>query len=138
MPAVPQAAGRALDAATADLLARYVQQVHKLNGMLSTPASSTCPAGRSLAHAGSGPDPDTLASVGSGLIASMTRAALRLQLTAEAPEAAITLDARHLILRPPRHPGLALHAVLDKQHANLTLARLQLQRLDEIFDEAGD
>lgn len=138
MPAVPQAAGRTLDAATAELLARYVQQVHKLNGMLDACVFDVS-SGRSLAHAGSAPGPDTLASVGSGLIASMTRAALRLQLTAEAPEAAITLDARHLILRPlPRHPGLALHAVLDKQHANLTLARLQLQRLDEIFDEAGD
>ena len=33
------------------------------------------------------------------------------------------------MLRPvPRHPGLALHAVLDKSDANLTLARLQVQR----------
>ena len=34
-----------------------------------------------------------------------------------------------------KHPGLALHAVLDKTHANLTLARLQVQRMDALFDE---
>ena len=137
MPAVTPTTGPVHDAATVELLTRYVQQVHKLNGMLDACVFETS-NGRSLAHAGSAPDADTLGSVGSGLIASMTRAALRLQLTAEAPDAAITLDARHLILRPvPRHPGLVLHAVLDKEHANLTLARLQIQRLDEIFDESG-
>ena len=137
MPAVTPTTGPVHDAATVALLTRYVQQVHKLNGMLDACVFEAS-NGRSLAHAGSAPDPDTLGSVGSGLIASITRAALRLQLTAELPDAAITLDARHLILRPvPRHPGLILHAVLDKEHANLTLARLQIQRLDELFDEAG-
>ena len=43
------------------------------------------------------------------------------------PEAAITLGAHHLLLRGvPRNPGLAMHAVLDKTSANLTLARLQV------------
>ena len=137
MPAVPRATGQVLDAATVESLNRYVQQVHKLNGVLDACVFESS-SGRSLAHAGSATDADTLGSVGSGLIASMTRAALRLQLTADAPEAAITLDARHVILRPlPRHPGFALHAVLDKKHANLTLARLQIQRLDELFDDAS-
>jgi len=50
--------------------------------------------------------------------------------------AAITLGAHHLLLRAvPKHPGFALHAVLDKTHANLTLARLQILRMDAIFDE---
>ena len=94
--------------------------------------------GRSLAHSGNAPDPDALGATGSGLLASVTRAALRLQLGAEAPDAALTLDARHIVLRPvPRHPGLVLFALLDREHANLTLARLQIQRLDELFDEAG-
>ena len=53
------------------------------------------------------------------------------------PEAAITLDTHHLLLRPvPGHPGLALHAVFDKGTANLTLARLQVLRLDALFEEA--
>ncbi len=52
------------------------------------------------------------------------------------PEAAITLGSHHLLLRAvPRHPGLALHAVLDKSHANLTLARLQIGRMDATFDD---
>ena len=137
MPAVPQTTGQTIDAPTAELLLRYVQQVHKLNGVLDACVFDAS-SGRSVAHAGSAPDADLLGSVGSGLLASLTRAALRLALTAELPEAAVTLDARHLVLRPvPRHPGLMLQAVLDKQHANLTLARLQIQRLDELFDEAA-
>ncbi|HRI18595.1 MAG TPA: hypothetical protein PL196_08745, partial [Burkholderiaceae bacterium] len=133
--AVPQATGVSLDAGTTALLQRYVEQLHKLNGMLDACVFEAS-SGHSVVHVGSAPDAGLLGSVGSGLLASVTRAALRMQLAAEPTEAAITLDARHLLLRPvPRHPGLMLHAVLDKQHANLTLARLQIQRLDEIFDE---
>ena len=52
------------------------------------------------------------------------------------PEAAVTLGSHHLLLRGvPRNPGLAVHAVLDKTRANLTLARLQILRLDALFDE---
>jgi len=36
----------------------------------------------------------------------------------------------------PRNPGLAMHAVLDKTSANLTLARLQVLRMDSLFEEA--
>ena len=68
----------------------------------------------------------------------MTRAALRLQLTAEAPEAAITLDARHLILRPAPPPGHGAARRARQAARQPDPARLQLQRLDEIFDEAGD
>ena len=53
------------------------------------------------------------------------------------PEAAISLGAHHLLLRGvPRNPGLAMHAVLDKASANLTLARLQVLRMDSLFEEA--
>ena len=49
------------------------------------------------------------------------------------PEAAITLGAHHLLLRGvPSNPGLAMHAVLDKTSANLTLARLQVLRMDAV------
>jgi hypothetical protein len=47
------------------------------------------------------------------------------------PELALTLDAHHLLLRAvPAHPQRMLIAVLDRQLANLTLARMQIQRLD--------
>jgi hypothetical protein len=48
----------------------------------------------------------------------------------------LTLGSHHLLLRGvPKNPGLAMHAVLDKTSANLTLARLQIMRLDAVFDE---
>jgi len=37
----------------------------------------------------------------------------------------------------PGRPGLAMHAVLDRSVANLTLVRLQLQRLDVLLGD-GD
>ncbi len=47
------------------------------------------------------------------------------------PDAAVTLTSHHLVLHPlPGHPGIILHAVLDASVANLTLARMQLQRVD--------
>jgi hypothetical protein len=53
------------------------------------------------------------------------------------PEAAITLGSHHLLLRAvPGHPRLALHAALDKASANLTLVRLQVQRLDGLLTGA--
>jgi hypothetical protein len=135
MPPTPQTQAPVTDGATGDLLARYVQQLQRLGGMLCA-CVFEAGSGYSLAYAGSGPQADTLGAVGSGLLASLTRAALRLQDGAEMPDAAITLDARHLVLRPvPRHPGLVLLALLDRQHANLTLARLQIQRMDELFGD---
>ena len=53
-----------------------------------------------------------------------------------APDAAITLAGHHVLLRTvPARRGLAMHAVLDKAQANLTLVRLRLQRLDLLREE---
>ena len=135
MPAAPHSATPQPDSATSELLARYVAQLMRLNGMLCACVFESN-SGFSLAHAGGGPEADTLGSVGSGLLASVTRAALRLQDGAALPDAAITLDARHVVLRAvPQHPGLVLFALLDRQQANLTLARLQIQRMDELFGD---
>jgi len=137
MPAVPQTPthGETLDPATSELLARYAEQMCRLNGVLECCVFEAA-SGRNVAHAGNAHDADSLASAGASLLASVVRSARRLNLACELPEAAITLDSRHLILRPvPRHPALMLHAVLDKSHANLTLARLQILRMDEMFDE---
>ncbi len=135
MPATAQAAGPQLDAAATELMARYVEQISRLNGMLDVCVFEGA-SGRSVAQAGSPADAETLGSVGSGLLASIARASLRLGLTSGLADAAITIDSRHLILRSvPRHAALMLHAVLDKQTANLTLARLQILRMDEMFDE---
>ena len=55
------------------------------------------------------------------------------------PDAAITLGSHHQLLRAvPGRPGLALHGVLDRSLANLTLVRLQLQRLDLLLADDDD
>jgi hypothetical protein len=137
MPAAAPTPGARLDAAaTTALMARYVEQLGKLNGMLDCCVFEAA-SGRSIAHSSGTPEASNLASAGASLLAAITRAGHRLGLETGLPDVAITLETRHLVLRPvPRHPHLMLHAVLDKSHANLTLARLQIQRTDEVFDNA--
>ena len=115
---------------------RYVRQLSELNGIISCcvfelaerPARSPTPA--------PAPAPPRSRRTAATLLASMMAASRGARLRPCPPEAAVTLGAHHLLLRGvPRHPGLALHAVLDKTSANLTLARLQMQRLDVLFDE---
>lgn len=122
------------DDALAARMSHYVQQLHKLNGMLDCCVFEVA-SGKRIAHAGETIAADNLASAATALVGAIVRAGRRLGLGTELPEAAITLETRHLVLRGvPRHPELMLHAVLDKQHSNLTLARLQIQRMDDIFD----
>jgi hypothetical protein len=133
MPQVPTAKARV---AATGLLERYVQQLSELTGMVSVCVFELS-TGRDVTHAGANPAASELGSHGAELVASITGTCRALGLGHAIPEAAITLGAHHLLLRPvPKHPGLALHAVLDKTHANLTLARLQVQRMDALFDEA--
>lgn len=136
MPAVPTSKQRqGAPLASASVLERYVHQLGELTGMVSCCVFELS-SGRPLAHAGASPGADDLASHGTELLASIAGTCRAMGLGHAIPDAAITLGAHHLLLRAvPRHPGLALHAVLDKTHANLTLARLQVQRMDAIFDE---
>lgn len=136
MPAVPTSRERpAAPAATGGVLDRYVHQLGELTGMVSCCVFELS-SGRPLAHAGASPGADDLAGHGTELLASIAGTCRAMGLGHAIPDAAITLGAHHLLLRAvPKHPGLALHAVLDKTHANLTLARLQVQRMDAIFDE---
>jgi hypothetical protein len=135
MPAVPGAASRA--AMPRDTLSRYVQQLSELTGMVSVCIFEVA-TGRDLLHAGASPGAVDLAEHGSELLAAMLSTSRTLGLGHALPEAAITLGAHHLVLRAvPKHTGIAMHAVLDKTHANLTLARLQIMRMDAIFDESA-
>jgi hypothetical protein len=134
MPQVPTAKARP---AASGVLERYVQQLGELTGMVSVCVFELA-TGRDVAHAGASPAASELGEHGAELVASITSTCRALGLGHAIPEAAITLGAHHLVLRPlPKHPGLALHAVLDKTHANLTLARLQIGRMDSLFDEAA-
>ena len=133
MPSVPTQSSR--EAASRDPLSRYVQQLSELTGMVSVCLFEVA-TGHDLMHAGASPGPEDLATHGSDLLAAMLITSRTLGLGHALPEAAITLGAHHLVLRAvPKHPGLAVHAVLDKTHANLTLARLQIMRMDALFDE---
>jgi hypothetical protein len=133
MPPTQSAASRA--AAPRDALSRYVQQLSELTGMVSVCIFEVA-TGRDLLHAGASPGAADLAEHGSELLAAMLSTSRTLGLGHALPEAAITLGAHHLVLRAvPKHTGLAMHAVLDKTHANLTLARLQIMRMDALFDE---
>ncbi len=83
-----------------------------------------------LAHAGGLPAADRLAIQGGLLVDAMANAARALGLGSTPPEAAITIGQQHLLLRPvPGHPGLVLHLVLQASASNLTLARMQLERV---------
>jgi hypothetical protein len=134
MPTIAPAASAPTMPAT--LIERYVKQVSDLNGVISC-CVFDIQTGRSIAHAGANPGAIELSTQGNSLIAAMMAASRGLGLGHAVPEAAITLGGHHLLLRGvPRNPGLAVHAVLDKASANLTLARLQLLRMDAMFDES--
>lgn len=135
MPTVPAAGARAAAAAPESVLDRYVQQLIELGGMVSCCIFDVA-TGREITHAGASPGAADLASHGTELLAAIGATSRKLGLGHTLPEAAITLGSHHLLIRAvPRHPGLALHAVLDKAQANLTLARLQVLRLDSVFEE---
>jgi hypothetical protein len=129
-PATPTATGDAL-------LTTYLRKCGELKGMISCCIFELATQ-RTLGHIGGRPGPAGLAAHGASLMASMAEAAQALHLGEAAPDAAITLGSHHVLLRAvPARRGLAMHAVLDKAQANLTLVRLQLQRLDLMLEEAA-
>jgi hypothetical protein len=86
---------------------------------------------RALAHRGARPDAARLVAQGVRLFSALAETGRGLGLGPSQPDAAVTLTGHHLLLHPlPGHPGIVLHAVLDASVANLTLARMQLQRVD--------
>jgi hypothetical protein len=132
MPVVAPAGTRPVEPKS--VLDRYVQQLCELPGVVSCCVFDVA-TGMEVTHAGASPSATDLAAHGKSLLAAMGATSAALGLGRVLPDAAITLGSLHLLLRAvPRHPGLALHAALDKTHANLTLARLQIQRMDAIFD----
>jgi hypothetical protein len=132
MPSVRPSAS--FEATAHNLLERYVHQLSELPGMVSCCVFDVN-SGLEVAHAGASPGAADLAMHGKALLAGMSASSRTLGLGHTLPEAAITLGSHHLLLRAvPGHPGLALHAALDKAQANLTLVRLQVQRMDALFD----
>ena len=113
--------------------AEYAQRCAALRGVVSC-CVFDLPSQQPLAHAGGAPAAQVLAVQGSLLMQWMNEAAhavgLPLGPGMVLPEAALSFGRHHLLLRPvPGQPGLVLHVVLQASSANLTLARLQLDRV---------
>jgi hypothetical protein len=118
------------------MLQRYVRLLSALNGMRSCCVFNVA-SGARLAHSGNSHSATELGRQGQKLLEAMSAASQTLGSGDAMPEAAITLGAHHLLLRAiPKHPQAALHAVFDKATTNLTLARLQVLRLDALFEDA--
>ena len=84
-----------------------------------------------LAAAGGPPSAERLAQHGAVLLGQMSDASRALGLGQSRAEASVTTASHHLILRPvPGHPGVALHLVVSATTGNLTLARMQLERIE--------
>lgn len=108
----------------------YLQACQAIKGLVSACVFDYRTV-QALAHRGARPDPERLVAQGMHLFGAMAESSRALGLGASQPDAAITLTGHHLLLHPlPGHPGIILHAVLDASVANLTLARMQLQRVD--------
>ncbi len=70
------------------------------------------------------------------MFAALAAGAQALGLGAAPPETALTLAGHYLVLRPlPGHPGVLLHAVIDRSATALVLALRHLERLDETLGE---
>jgi hypothetical protein len=84
-----------------------------------------------LAHAGGSPSAQRLAQQGTALLSTMADAARALGLGNLRGEAALSTTSHHLLLRAVAgHPGVAVHLVLLASSGNLTLARMQLERIE--------
>jgi hypothetical protein len=117
-----------------EVLDVYVHQVCELNGVVGC-CVFDIGSGLPVASSGSGAPPAELARHGRTLLSAMGSSSRALGLGHTLPDAAITLGSHHLLLRSvDKHSGMALITVLDRTNANLTLARLQIERLDPLLD----
>jgi hypothetical protein len=108
----------------------YVERCLEVRGAISGCVFDTH-SKQALAYAGSMPAADRLAQQGSALLVAMSDVTRALGLGPARAEAAISTPNHHLVLRPiPGHPGVALHLVLSANGGNLTLAKMQLERID--------
>jgi len=116
-------------APTSPRWADYVQRCAAVKGVMSCCVFDLA-SQRPLAHAGTTPPPDALASQGTALLDAMSMATKALGLGGVTPEAAISIGPQHLLLRPvPGHAGIVLHLVLHASANNFTLARMQVDRI---------
>lgn len=93
---------------------------------------------KALAQAGGPPASDRLAQQGAALLAQMNDATRALGLGTTRGDAAVSTSTHHLLLRAvPGHVGIVLHLVLSASTGNLTLARMQLDRIEAPPERRG-
>ncbi len=77
-------------------------------------------------------DGQAFAGHGTRLANSLRAAALGLHLPGRIPDAAMTFDDHHVLVRPvPGHGHLAFIAILGREEANVVVARLKLHRIEK-------
>ncbi len=83
-------------------------------------------------------DPKGFAGHGARLANSLRAAALGFQIPGRVPDASMTFDEHHVLVRPvPGQDHLAFVAILAREDANVVVARLKLQRIEKtVFPEA--
>ena len=87
---------------------------------------------RALAYTGAQRLAERLAAKGAMLHAVMLDTAQVLGLPGGHPDAAVTLAAHYLLIRPmPGQPQFCVHLVLDRHHGNVGLARAELHKIDQ-------
>lgn len=127
---LPETAAAAADSTSSGRWRAYLEACSALKGLVSACVFDYRSA-KPLAHRGSRPEAAKLVAQGVRLYGALADSGRQLGLGPSQPDAAVTLTGHHLLLHPlPGHPGIILHAVLDASIANLTLARMQLQRVD--------
>lgn len=85
---------------------------------------------RPLAHAGGMPGAERLAQQGAALLAQLAESARALGLGGTHAEATFSSASHHVLLRlVPARPGVAVVLVILASTGNLTLARMQLERI---------
>ncbi len=108
----------------------YVDRCSGIKGLLRCCAFDTVSL-QVLAQLGDRAGSERLARQGALMLSTLADNTRALGLGARVPDAAISTATHHLLLRTvPGHPGVALAAVLQAAHTNLTLARMQLERVE--------
>jgi hypothetical protein len=106
----------------------YVDSCGLLKGAIACCALDTL-AMHPLAYSGPAAKATTLAEQGAKLLKAMAEATQAVGLSAVPSDGSVTAAGHHLLVRPvPGHPGVAVHLLLAGT-ANLTLARMQLERI---------
>jgi hypothetical protein len=126
----PAAAPRAMPAPGGTRWQAYVERCAAIKGAISACVFDTHSM-QPLASTGGPPSAERLAQQGAALLSASSDSARALGLGSGRADLTLSTPGHHLMLHPVQgHPGVALHLVLVASTGNLTLARMQLDRIE--------